>query len=626
MCGILGVVQSEPVSLDWLRSGLEVLRHRGPDGEGELVEGGVGLGMRRLSIIDIATGWQPMHSPDGTLSIVFNGEIYNYRAIRDELKEAFDFRTTSDTEVVLAAYAVWGEAAFSRLNGMYAIALLDRRRSAVILARDPMGIKPLYWWADGHRVVFGSELKLFTRWGLARRVSRAALAQFLTSGYVFHPETALEEVRQLEPGMLMCIALDGTRKCSSIASWRTRPAPKTSNPDTDSGTGVLAALDDAVERQMVADVPVGLLLSSGLDSMLVLSALHQRQLTEGLETFTVTFDEPTFSEHQFVERAASEWGFRNTQLRLSGEDVAQCLDRVCYACDNLELLPTALAIYFASHLASGERKVVLAGNGGDELFAGYPTYTATRALARMQPARFLFKPARALARRFHQGGYEYLSWGERISRFLEGAPDPPALAHLRWRHIFLPEELTALLMPDWQAGCPEEILLPQFRYFKRAESLGWKKLDALIYADLSSWLVDCGLSMWDKTGMSASLEIRVPLLDLEFVDTVLSVPARQRAYPVGTKRFLRQAAHDRLPESVRNMPKHGFQVPLARWLRGPLRRPIEDASRALPSEVFRRDAIAALWKEFDAGRTQLALPLWLLGALGRWAAAMEVSW
>jgi asparagine synthase (glutamine-hydrolysing) len=377
---------------------------------------------------------------------------------------------------------------------------------------------------------------------------------------------------------------------------------------------------------MVADVPVGLLLSAGLDSMLVLSALRHRNLTGALETFTVTFDEPTFSEHDTVNEVVESWGIRNTQLRLTGIEVAQDLDRICYACDNLELLPTSVAIYYASHLAGGQRKVVLAGNGGDELFAGYPTYRATQILQRLSAVRSIFAPARFLTRRFYKGGRAYLSHGEQLARFLEGASDSPELAHLRWRHVFRPAELEALLMPDWQAGGPIEVLAPQLRHFSRAASLDWSGLDRLLYADLCSWLVDCGLSMWDKTGMSASLEIRVPLLDLQFVETVLSVPSRTRGYPPGTKRFLRRMARTYLPESVRSLSKHGFQVPLVRWFRGPLRHQIEEASLSLPREVFRSEVVQDIWAAFDAGQSRLALPLWLLGILSRWAEVLGATW
>jgi asparagine synthase (glutamine-hydrolysing) len=623
MCGIAGAFGPVAADRPLIEKMARAIVHRGPDHTGSHFSDSVALIMNRLAIIDLEGGNQPFFSSDGQVALVFNGEIYNFRELRDELKALVPFHTRSDTEVILNGYLIWGKEVFRRLNGIFAVAIHDRRKHQVLLARDPLGTKPLYVLRAGDAVYFASEVKSFTSTGLARRIDRNAVQQFLASGYVFCPTAAVEGVSQVEPGTLLEIDAGGVRseryrQLAPAVEPRPRSAPAWRSHVRD-------ALDRAVIGQTVSDVPYGLLLSSGIDSMAVLSILRRHGLAEHLRTFTLFYENESFSEDKAVRRLAAKWGFGNEQVRLDGAMVRSALPDLFRTFDNLEFLPTAAAIYFVSKLAGAQVKVVLAGNGGDELFLGYPTYMATRIL---ENHGVLQRIARALAPYARRVGIsdDYLTFAEKARRFLEGSTYGPGLAHVMWRHVFLPDQMDALFNAALRPSSPEIIYQPQLRYFEEAGALGYSGMGRLSWGDLKGWLVDHGLTMWDKAGMRFSAEIRVPLVDPDFVDAVLGVPAEIRGRPAGTKRFLRELLREDLPDEIRSLPKHGFQVPVAQWLRGPLGRDFRELCYSLPREIFVRSEIERLWQEFENRRGDHALQLWCLGCLAGWAQAHGLSW
>jgi asparagine synthase (glutamine-hydrolysing) len=620
MCGIFGVFAPAGASGSLLAGFATVLRHRGPDGTGELIEGPIGLGMNRLAIIDREGGVQPMTTSDGQISIVYNGEIYNFRELRRELEPQIPFATRSDTEVILNGYAVWGDDVFRRLNGMFAIALFDRRSGALKLVRDPVGVKPLYLLARSDSLYFASEIKAFTAARLANTVDDTAAMQYLTADYVFRPQTAVAGVSQLEPGTVLEIRSPTDRRSYRYAFVI---GDRSASSGAAGPAEIRAKLGEAVVRQTVADVPYGLLLSAGLDSMGILAALHRAGLTENLETFTAAYEGEGFPEHRRVEALAKAWGFRNTKVLVTAAGVGDSLDSIFRTFDNLDMMPNCAALHVLTQVAGHERRVLLAGNGGDELFMGYATYRATQLNHRLSGFTPLLNAvAPALARL--PSGHRYLPLGERLYRFCAGAASDSRLAHVQWRRIVQERELVGLM--GGRALPSAQIYAPQLNYFPDAERDTDGLIDACTVFDLRTWLVDSGLMMWDKAGMSASSEIRVPYLDLDFMRFMLGLSTASRGHPIGTKRMLRQALQGELPEEILGMPKQGFQAPVAEWLEGALGRRFEELSLSLPSDRFDRRIVETLWRRFRRGRRSLAMPLWSLGCLEGWRQANDLSW
>jgi asparagine synthase (glutamine-hydrolysing) len=601
------------------------IKHRGPDHTGEYVGDDVMLVMNRLAIIDIEGGNQPFISDDGATALVFNGEIYNFNELRQQLASRFAFKTRSDTEVILHGYAMWGDDVFKLLNGIFSIAIFDARQNRLVLARDPIGTKPLYVLPKDGTVFFASELKAFTATRLATRVDTSVVCDFLAAGYVFCPHSALAGAFQVEPGCCVIISNNKieARRYRELAPCEPQRPAKT-QPQYLADTR--RALSNAILSQTVADVPYGLLLSSGLDSMAILSTLKQHDAVRNLETFTVTYEESSFAEGAPVSALASKWGFSNRQIVLTDSVLRECLTDLFYTFDNLELFPTAVAIYAVSKLAAGTVKVLLAGNGGDELFGGYPTYAATEIVRKLGPFRPLVGMLHPITSRIPTSD-AYLSGTEKLRRFVAGCRYDHKLAHFLWRHVFLPEEI-GLLMRKTEAAAlaAERLYAPQVRYYDEAKHRGYSGLAQLSYADLRGWLVDHGLTMWDKAGMRWSAEIRVPLVDPAFVDDVLGVPAHIRMRPAGTKAFLRQVLSDSIPAEILARPKQGFQIPISRWLRGPLAVEMRDLCFSLPASLFDHAYIERLWRDFTESRADNALKLWTLGCLAGWASAHDLMW
>jgi asparagine synthase (glutamine-hydrolysing) len=622
MCGIVGQYARNQCNRPVVERMAAAILHRGPDHTGMHEDGPFCFAMNRLSIIDLAGGNQPMHSKDGAISLIYNGEIYNYRELRAELADKIEFHTSSDTEVVLNGYSIWGEEVFARLNGIFAVAIWHRLSRELLLARDPMGVKPLYIFQDQDSFYFSSELKSFSVCGLVNRADATAIAQFLCTAYVFHPYTALEGVRQVEPGSLMRI--DANLQCHmrefrGLPAYRAQPARSVEDWRCLARQQILKA----VLRQTVSDVPYGLLLSSGVDSMMILAALHQHGLTQRLQTYTVTYENESFAEHRSVERLAGDWGFSNERVTLTGETVKERLPSLFHAFDNLELLPTCAAIHEVSRMAGQVNRVLLAGNGGDEIFLGYPTYRATNIILR-SPLIGLFTTGLRPIAQLAPVSDDYLTTAERIRRFILAAESDPIASHMSWRHIFTRSDLREILAKPLIAEL-DQLFAPQRQFFEEAEKKGYHGLAKYSYADLRTWLLDHSLMMWDKAGMNASAEIRVPLLDLELVDFALAMPVEVRGTRPGSKSFARALFADVLPSYITDLPKKGFQAPVATWLRGPLGSTFRQLTDALPATFVRPSSIEQLWRDFHDRTQDNSLKLWVLGSLAGWAAAHKVD-
>lgn len=629
MCGICGIIGSGSRDEALLGKMAETLHHRGPDHTGLLHDAPVSLAMTRLSIIDLEGGFQPMHSADGRVSMVFNGEIYNFRELREEIERHIPFKTRSDTEVILNGYCLWGKAVFARLNGIFAVALWDRDKHSVLLVRDPMGIKPYYCLRKDDKLLFSSEIKTFTELGLANAAHHPTIAQFLAADYVFHPNTSIADVFQIDPGAILSVDTHSGKTSSEIFRTPGDHSPKNLPTDADDLRQLTKQiLEESVIRQTVADVPYGLLLSAGLDSMSVLALLHHRNLTDNLRTYTVYYPgAESFSENEPVTRLAQRWGFNNELIPLTASDLRDQWDAICLTFDNLDMLPTSVAIHFAGRVAGQERRVLLAGNGGDELLFGYPTYQASQWARRTRWMAPLIKKVLPIMAHRLPVSDDYLTLGEKILRFCNGYDRNPALAHVQWRHVFTADELQTLLQPGYRIESAEALYADQLSHFDEGRQRGFHGPSLDAWVDLRTWMVDSGLMMWDKAGMAGSTEIRVPILDLEFVDHVLALPEKIRSGgKVGSKGLLKEVVADEVPADILALPKHGFQLPINTWLRGELRDMFRDLTASLPNEVFASDQITKLWQEFEQNRGDHGLKLWTLGALAGWSKAHHVTW
>jgi asparagine synthase (glutamine-hydrolysing) len=537
---------------------LERIRHRGPDDRGVYAEDGVALGMQRLSIIDLDGGRQPMIDPKGRYVLVFNGEIYNFRELRRELaSKGHVFRTRSDTEVILHGYCQWGESVVQRLDGMFALAVYDTLTREVFLARDHFGIKPLYY-AHGKGVfVFCSEpAPLWEVPDVARRLDLRALRHFLTYKYVPAPLGFTEGMEKLEPGTSLRVDFQG-RLVGPRRYWRL-----SSDESSPSDPGELKGhLLKAVERQLVADVPVGVFLSGGIDSGLLLWAARQSNHSADPAAFTVGFDEPSFDETRLASKTATHLGAEHHVERLplpAADELDDMIVRFGEPFANISV-PASFVI---SRAAARHVKVVLNGSGADELFGGYDRYYAVRPPVPLAIARTLWPLLLPIAWALPVGAGKG-SKVERTRRFLSGVFAPPARRHAIAIRLFTGNELRQLA-----PGLPDIEDDPILSGFDQAP--GHDDLGRATWVDICTMMADDYLNLVDRTSMAHSLEVRVPYLDVELARYAFSLMSSSKIRRWAKKWILRRLAADCLPAEVSRGGKQGLESPVGAWFRGPL--------------------------------------------------------
>jgi asparagine synthase (glutamine-hydrolysing) len=619
MCGIAGFVNrageiAERAVLERMTS---TLVHRGPDGDGFHVDGPAALGHRRLAIIDLDTGGQPMANEDGTVWVSYNGELYNEPALRSWLlSRGHLFRTRSDTEALVHLYEEDGPDFVQRLNGMFALAIWDARRGRLVLARDRMGQKPLYHAATARGgLVFGSEPKaLLAHPEVARTLSPVGLARYLFYEYVPAPDTIWEGVRKLPPAHLL-IWEQGRVE---LRRYWEPPLPEPEAPSLDEAARRFwADLGGAVDRHRRSDVPLGVFLSGGVDSSSVAAALCERQPASSVRTYSIGFDDPSFDESPHARAVARYLGTDHHERTFSANDVLALLPEVSNWLDeplgDASILPTHLLSRFARE----DVTVVLGGDGSDELLAGYPTFAAERAASwyRRLPA-----PARGLAgaavRRLPVD-HGNISLDFKLKQFLRGAAEPAPLAHQRWLGSFSGAEIERLLIN----GSP---CLVEADHLALARSLARPGADSLtlsLWLYQRTYLAEDILTKVDRSSMACGLEVRAPFLDAELVDEVATLPASYKYGRGRTKRLLKRAAHGRLPASVLKRAKKGFGIPVARWLRGPLAPWLDNLlgpDRLRRQGVFRGEEVGTMIAEHRAGVRDHRKPLWTLLMFQLW--------
>ncbi len=616
MCGITGAVPG--IHPELLRRMTTRLAHRGPDGAGVVCTQEFSFGHRRLAVIDLATGQQPLATPDHRYTIIFNGEIYNYRELRAELEEMSEqFRTQSDTEVLLAAFARWGITSLERLRGMFAFAIWDAAERSLWLARDRLGVKPLYWTRSGSQLLFASEMKaLLAHPSVSRRLNPQAVDDFLAYLYVPAPQTIFEGIFELPPAHWLHWR-EGELELQSY--WDARPQPVNVS-EGDAVDAVREQLGDAVRLRMVSDVPVGAFLSGGLDSSSIV-AFMAKESPAPVRSFSLGFGAggERYTELAYARIASRHFHTEHRELEIRPQS-AQLLPAMVSQFDEPFGNPTALLIFELSKLIRQHVTVALAGDAGDEVFLGYPRYLG---LALHQRLAGLPKPLFSLLRRASAWMGESANglhvW-RRMREFTETAGLPWQAAYTRWITYFSAEQRARLYTPEFRAAVGEY----------RAESFleGWfarvadcNPISQASYVDLHTFLPHNLLEYGDRMSMAHGLEVRLPFTDHKLIELAMRLPAQAKLRGRSGKRVLREAMRPMLPREVTRRSKLGLNPPIGRWLRRELAPVLEERLSTTAVEHagwFQPQTVAELVRDFRSGRRDYSLHLWALLVLDQW--------
>lgn len=607
MCGISGIFNFDPrapVDVALLHAQNAAITHRGPDEDGFYAVGEVGLGNRRLSIIGLADGRQPIANEDQTVWTVFNGEIYNYPDLRRELEaNGHRFRTSTDTEVLVHCYEESGDDFVQRLNGMFAIALWDVRGRRLLLYRDRLGEKPLYYTTDPRRLRFASEIKaLLVDPALARVLAPSALVDYLAFQYSAREQTILRDVRRLKPGSMLEVSASGVR---ARTYWEIPTGAGPERSEDEHLEALRALLRDSVRRRLLSDVPLGAFLSGGVDSSTVVGLMAE-VTNRPVQTFSVGFRVPgAYDESEHAERVARHFGTEHRGLVVDAIDVERLLTRTVYHLDEPVADYAAIPTFLLSQFAREHVKVVLTGEGADELFAGYDHYRFPSVLG-----HYGRLPAPVRSALAALGGRLA---PRALAKALVAGALSPADGYVLVKSVFRAAEIPALLADGLADGVPQggpgaEVA----RLFARAGSRD--VLTRYLLADLATWLPEDLLMKVDKMSMSVSLEARVPFLDHRIVELVAGMPAHLK-WRGGPKYLLKRAATGLVPDEILRRPKHGFRLPLDRWFRSELRDMAADlvvGARTRARGLFRHDAVTRLWEGYVGGRDEWFMPVWTL--------------
>jgi asparagine synthase (glutamine-hydrolysing) len=624
MCGVVGQALARRDALVDPRLGaraVALLKHRGPDDDGVFTAPGIFLGHTRLSITGISHGHQPVANESGSVQAIFNGEIYNHRELRRQLvSRGHRIVGDSDSAVLPHAYEEWGWAFVERLEGIFAVAVWDEAERTLVLARDRFGIKPLYYADDPEGLVFGSEVKAvaFCRQAPAE-LDLAAVGDYLAFGYVPGPRTILRGIVAVPPATALRWR-DGV--VTSRAYWTPNVSPQGERVTPAEERGALARIEEAlvaaVRRECATETPAGAFLSGGLDSSAI-TALMAEQLGRPFPTFHVRLDEASFGEQEQARGVSGHFGTEHREVVCAAADVPRLLPRVVWHLDNPAADPSSLAEFMLAGLARRHVRVVLSGDGADEVLAGYVTYKADR-VADVLTRTGLRRPAALVLGALEPlvpAGTRKLGAGEMLRRFRRGLGWPGGHPHVRWRTIFDEEERAGLVDPDARPAL-EDTWGRALGWLAGTET--WPMLSRLQWLDMRVWMDGCVLRKVDALAMAHAIEVRVPFLDHRVVDAVFAAPPSLRLRGWTDKYALRRLMVGRLPEAIRARPKAPFQMPLDIWLRGPLYAfAREQLSRGLQQTgLVSADRAVALLDAHAAGRQTAGLQLWTLLTLGAW--------
>ena len=620
MCGIAGYATFDPRGVaepSAIRAMLACIRHRGPDDEGEFTDQGVVLGHRRLAVIDVAGGHQPLFGARSSTVVVCNGEIYNYRELADQLRaRGHQFKTRSDTEVAAHAYDEWGLDFLDKLDGMFALVLWDAEARRLVLARDRMGEKPLYYTRTRNLFLFASELTaLLQHPEVDADLDYEALSEYLALEYVAAPRTILRAARKLEPG---CALVLENGKLRHIRYWSVKPQKQLHIDYEDAVFMLRSKLNAAIASRLVSDVPLGVFLSGGLDSSTVAAIAAQHG---ALETFSIGFTESSFDESSYAGTVAQHIGSRHHVRLFRGQELQELVPRLPEVLDeplgDASILPTALLSAFARDHVT----VALGGDGGDELFAGYPMHQAHRLAG---AARRAPEPLRALVTAAAQAlpvRHSNFALPFKVLTFMRGANLPAPFNHALWMSSFAPDEQQTLLTEDaWQQGGEgREAFRAVVEAWQRSE--GAPPLARATHLDALTYLPNDILTKVDRASMRVALEVRAPFLARDVVEFAFALPDSFRMRGRTGKRLLKDAARSLLPQQIIERPKKGFGIPVAAWLNGPLRELVQDvlSHESLErSHIFNAETVQRMLTAHAQRKADLRKPLWTLFVFELW--------
>jgi asparagine synthase (glutamine-hydrolysing) len=630
MCGIAGIVAAVGLHADdraRVVAMRDVLTHRGPDEAGLFLDEHAALGHRRLSIVDLKSGQQPLGNEDASVWIVFNGEIYNHADVRPLLEAAgHRYRTRSDTETIVHAYEQWGDECVHRFRGMFAFAIWDASKRRLLLVRDRLGVKPLYWTVVNGRLIFGSEIKAILESGLVEaRANDAALPEFLTTRYLSSDETLFRGIRRIMPGCRL-VYENGTVTTQQYWDIPTgRPSASSVHDHEPPGNGDVVAefrarLEESVRLRLMSDVPLGMFLSGGLDSSAI-AALMARMIDRPLQTFSVAFSERAFSELEYSRAVARAIGAEAHEVVIGANEFFEALPRLVWHEDEPIAHPSSVPLYFVSALARQHVKVVLTGEGSDELLAGYGKYL--RSLANWRAGAIYEALVPSAVRRTVRDRLVPRIPG-RAGRlagrsFLALDHSPEAVFFDSFAAIRL-EALRSLATPELLAHATTAAAYTTSRTWFDRPGPQASPLARVLYADQKTYLVEL-LMKQDQMSMAASIESRVPFLDHPLVEFAARLPDAWKLHRFTTKRILRAAAADLLPREILERPKMGFPVPFSQWMRGPSMRIARDVlldRRAAERGLFEPAAVERLLARHARGDVPAGDTIWSLLNLELW--------
>lgn len=584
MCGIAGYFGSGDETV--LKNMTNQISYRGPDDVGTYVHEKIGLGHRRLSIMDISSaGHQPMTNEDGSVVVVFNGEIYNFKELRSKLVGRHTFVSDSDTEVIVHLYEEVGEKVFAKLDGMFAIAIYDRKKDILLLARDRFGKKPLYWGMFEHTLLFGSEIKSLARHPLFKKeLDTSSLQKYLLFDYVPTPYSMFKNVCKLEPATYL--RYDGS-SISKEKFWSIDGVNDHQNRSLEENIQTLdGKLDSAVKKRLMSDVPLGIFLSGGVDSSTI-AWYAQKNMDAQVKTFSISFNDPSFDESSYARSVAGHLGTDHYEETMTSKDCVDIIPKLGSLLDEPMADASLIPTFLLSQITKKKVTVALGGDGADELFLGYPTFLADDFL------KIYTRLPKVIRKYCFEGiakslpvSFDNISLDYKIKTFLRGLPGEHKYLHMRWLGSFLHSQQQELLMPGAKEGSEQEL-------FESVENI-WKEIGGknyhvgLSYLYLRSYLMDDILCKVDRASMYNSLEVRSPFLDTELVEFAIQLQKKQKMFRGKSKYILKELMKDRLPKEILHRKKKGFGVPMAKWIGGDLKPLVTDL---LCSEAVKKQGL-----------------------------------
>ena len=599
MCSISGIWEFNPkkrINPLFLRKMLKAMSHRGPDEEGIWVEKNIGIANKRLSIIDLETGHQPISNEDKTLWIVFNGEIYNFPQLRNKLiKKGHKFSTKTDTEIILHLYEEEGEKCLKKLDGMFAFALWDKKKKFLFLARDPLGQKPLHWTIFENKFVFSSEIKgILSYPGFKKEIDRQSLVKYLLYGFVPAPDSIFQGIKKLLPGYYMIVKKNGQIKEKQY--WEIDYSKKIKIPKEEIKKETVKLLEKAVEKRLISDVPLGVFLSGGVDSGLVVAMMTKFILPSQIQAFSIGFKEKAFDESEFAEKTAKHLGIKHHLKIFSQKELLDLIPKVVNFLDEPMADPSILPTSLLASFTHKSLKVALSGDGGDESFAGYPKYLAHWFLEKI--------PKRLRNDLKHLSSIKFFP--QKWRTFLRYASFPLYLRNQLWINPFSSSEVAELT--------GEEVSLTDLERYHQLFN-GKNLLNEAFFLDQKLTLPDLYLVKTDRASMINSLEIRCPFLDKKLVEFTAQIPFELKLQGFRTKSLLREIALDFLPKEIVLQPKKGFGIPLKKWLNNDLKSLVE---KELSSGKIEKEGILNSQKVKEILKQNNPQQIWTLLVFELW--------